>query len=318
MQNYAFQLNQIGTQIVYIANQMLGMKFQNNHIINDIDYEDIYPYINANKKNISFILPDKSIKNAKIPVTLKKDELYGTASQLNINKYANIQLFYNNQLIDNNDSNINFLSNGDQIIINEVMDYDPSYYDSLFINNNSGVRNIKFINNDDIETILFCTFPNDITAKKLIQAFLNKKHIPYQKRDYFSFQIRNSNSMLDKDDDVNSLSSSNFHDIIVIKAAIFPDNFFGKMLKVEFNIEVMNTDKITFQGYTGTLMQIKNFYHKIKGLLFDRLNVAYSYEMLESPIIYPGEINIGSNDERTLGDIGIRQNFICKIKARIR
>ena len=154
MQNYAFQLNQIGTQIVYIANQMLGMKFQNNHIINDIDYEDIYPYINANKKNISFILPDKSIKNAKIPVTLKKDELYGTASQLNINKYANIQLFYNNQLIDNNDSNINFLSNGDQIIINEVMDYDPSYYDSLFINNNSGVRNIKFINNDDMKTIL--------------------------------------------------------------------------------------------------------------------------------------------------------------------
>ena len=317
MQNYAFQLNQIGTQIVFIANQMLGMKFQNNQIINNIHYEDIYPYIKANKKNISFILPDKSIKNVKIPVTLKKDELYGTASQLNIYKYANIQLFYNNQLIDNNDSNINFISNGDQIIINEVMDYDPSFYDSLFTNNYSGFRNIKFINNDDFKTILICPFPNDITAKKLIQAFLNKMHIPYQKRDYFSFQIKYSSSILDKDDDVNSLSSSNFSAIIVRKAAIFPDNFYGKMLKVEFKIDVMNTDKNTFQGYTGTLMQIENFYHEIKGLL-DRLNVAWSYEMLESPIIYPGEINIQSNDERTLGDIGIRQNFICKIKARIR
>ena len=156
-----------------------------------------------------------------------------------------------------------------------------------------------------MKTILFYPFPNDITAKKLIQAFLNK----------ISFQIRSS--ILDKDDDVNSLSSSNFYEIIVRKAAIFPDNFYGKMLKVEFKIDVMNTDKNTFQGYTGTLMQIENFYHEIKGLL-DRLNVAWPYEMLESPIIYPGEIKIQSNDERTFGDIGIRQNFICKIKARIR
>ena len=62
----------------------------------------------------------------------------------------------------------------------------------------------------------------------------------------------------------------------------------------------------------GTLNQIKDL-HKIMKNLY---NIGNGSDLLGNALIYPGEIEVKKNDERTFSEIGIRDNFICKMKLK--
>ena len=111
-----------------IANQMNQMvQAQNQEII----YDDIYPEIKEDKINIIFILSDNTRKYIKIPSSLRKNELYLVAESFRNIKYSDIALFYKNQLLNNDESTIEFILDGDSIKMDEILDVDLNYYNSL-------------------------------------------------------------------------------------------------------------------------------------------------------------------------------------------
>ena len=104
---------------------------------------------------------------------------------------------------------------------------------------------------------------------------------------------------------------------------IFPNHIFGFKVPIINNSRLFDDTQVTegkrifaqiylndigvFQLRFGTLNQIKELYKEIyKGNRFDSLEA----------IIYPGEIEVKENDERTFSEIGIRDDFICKLKTK--
>ena len=84
----------------------------------------------------------------------------------------------------------------------------------------------------------------------------------------------------------------------------------GKPLKVI--IEDYN-DEIICKWEVGTLEQIKDFYSKLKLEIYT-YKTSIGNHLIEDPVIYPGKIELKMDDERTFSAIGIRENFICKVK----
>ena len=82
----------------------------------------------------------------------------------------------------------------------------------------------------------------------------------------------------------------------------------GKDLKV--TLVNYNNNNIITNGKVGTLGQIKNLYDFVKY----EIELLLTKKLLENPRIYPGGIEVKENDERTFSSIGIRDNFICKVK----
>ena len=88
----------------------------------------------------------------------------------------------------------------------------------------------------------------------------------------------------------------------------------GDLLFVEGKriiVTIYYNDKAVYLRPCGTLNQIKEFHKQITKLLeFD------NYDLIGNGIIYPGEIKVKQNDERTFSEIGIRNNFSCKLKVK--
>ena len=90
--------------------------------------EDIYPYIKEPKKEIIFVTSDFKRKRVLIPKSLRKNELYNTSEKFRCHKYSEIKLLHNAEILDNDDTSIECISNQDIIKINESLDVDTSYY----------------------------------------------------------------------------------------------------------------------------------------------------------------------------------------------
>ena len=82
----------------------------------------------------------------------------------------------------------------------------------------------------------------------------------------------------------------------------------GKLLAVTIKNE---NNILTNEFVAGTLQQIKCFYKEIKSKLYSN-----HYKLMDNPVIIPGEIELKQDDERTFSSIGIRENFICKVKVQ--
>ena len=88
----------------------------------------------------------------------------------------------------------------------------------------------------------------------------------------------------------------------------------GDLLFVEGKriiVTIYYNDKAVYLHSCGTLNQIKEFHKGIKELL--KLD---NYDLIGNGIIYPGEIKVKQNDERTFSERGIRNNFSCKLKVK--
>jgi hypothetical protein len=106
--------------------------------INDDDndknniYGELLPYIHEEKKIIKFINSNKMLYNIKIPCSISKSDLYGIAQLYKGQPYTYFILIHNNVILNNDDSSIEDISNGDSIIIIEDRIYpDKSYYLSI-------------------------------------------------------------------------------------------------------------------------------------------------------------------------------------------
>ena len=308
-------LNQnINNNFMNQINQMNQMN-QNNQMMNNQNqkknnYEDIFPYIKENKKNITFITSKNEYKNIKVPYSLRKDEIYSLAERFKCNKYSEIKLFHNNELLPNDDSFIDCLSNGDFIKIKEDLDIEPFYYNSL-IEKYKKFPKIRIIITNDAGQKYLRDLPKTITIEEMIKAFLSEMKIPFKYKIYYIFYYNA------QDLNENSFDNCLIEDIIKNNSTIYvteKDNVTngihpgpGKLIRVNIIIN----DKIFEKANVGTLQQLKNFYK----ILENYLNLIYN-KSIENAKIYPEEIELKQDDERTFSSIGIREEFICKINFK--
>ncbi len=298
----------------YNQNMAMNMNHQvaNNKEKDDDLYknepEDVYPYIKAPKKEIIFVKSDFKRKRVLIPENLRKNELYYTSTKFRCHKYSKIKLLHNAVILDDDDSSIECISNGDFIKINEYLDLDTSYYESLCLK----YKNSKFIKITLIkrnENKIIKSFPADITVLDMMKVFLTiMEIIPFKYPDgKFIYQAQGL------DGKKNELLKNVFEGEAIVYyittsnlgvGSPFGNLNIGKVLNFYIRPYCPN-----FKFNVGTLAQIKEFYKAL-----ELSQAMYSFEQkFDKVIINPGNIEIKKDDERTFSDIGIRKDFECEL-----
>lgn len=162
------------------------------NIINGKKSEILYPYIKGERKEIAFINSKKIKYLVKIPKSLRKNDIYSIAKKYRTSLYSEItKLIHNNKLLENNDSSIDCILNGDSIKIIECLDWDEtylSYSDSLLLKhkNSPMIYYIYFAHKSSGE-ITILHLPIDITVNEMKKIYLCKKGIPFKFIDLFDF-----------------------------------------------------------------------------------------------------------------------------------
>ena len=315
-QNQMFHINNLNDKnmnmnIDVIEREDMNHQFTNKEEEDDDIYanepEDIYPYIKEPKKEIIIVKSDLKRKKVFIPETLKKNELYYTSRMFKCQKYSTIKLLHNTEILDDDDTSIECISNGDIIKINECLDIDSSFYKSLLLKHKNS-KKIRIGLFSSLGNVLFKDFPIDITIIDMIKVFLTEMGIPFKNLKEFSFiyngEILNKskkNELLK--DCLQDLSRIEFVQHNMVTNDPFNDLKIGKILN--FNINNCN-----YNFTIGTLAQIKEFYNGLKIFLS---NYDMRNKKIDKVILNPGNIEIRVDDERTFSSIGIRENFECKI-----
>ena len=274
-----------------------------NFIKIDEDQDDIdeYPYILEEKTIIKFIRDDNTIRRVKIPISLKKNELYLIANNYKLREFSDIILSHKNTILNNDDSSINQIKLGDEIyIIEELEGIDAGYYKKyLEKHKNDKLININFEKmNGSKKNMVFSV---NTTIKEMIKIYLFESDIPEKYKNKFCFTY-NAESL--NINDTLSLSQKGFSDSSIIKVIEMndiynKDNIKGKILKATFT----KKKEIIKTCYIGTLNQVKD--------LFSLLHDLPNSEIIQN-IKIKGKIF--ENDEiRTLSSFGIRDDFICEI-----
>ena len=274
-----------------------------NFIKIDEDQDDIdeYPYILEEKTIIKFIRDDNTIRRVKIPISLKKNELYLIANNYKLREFSDIILSHKNTILNNDDSSINQIKLGDEIyIIEELEGIDAGYYKKyLEKHKNDKLININFEKmNGSKKNMVFSV---NTTIKEMIKIYLFESDIPEKYKNKFCFTY-NAESL--NINDTLSLSQKGFSDSSIIKVIEMndiynKDNIKGKILKATFT----KKKEIIKTCYIGTLNQVKD--------LFSLLHDLPNSEIIQN-IKIKGKVF--KNDEiRTLSSFGIRDDFICEI-----
>jgi hypothetical protein len=182
----------------------------NNEEDNNNRFEDVYPYINGNK--IQIILEGENNKRVYIliPTSLKSNELYYTARKYrkNIldNSFSKIKLYHNNILLNDDDTPIEFIHNGDTICMRRSI---SSSYQNIFQNNqNSPMINIHFSAN--IRERFCRPFPINISIRQMF-IFIFEEFFEENERNFIYF-VYNASIINTEDNTLlsNFFSSHNF------------------------------------------------------------------------------------------------------------
>lgn len=186
----------------------------------------------------------------------------------------------------------------------EELDVDLNYYNSLLSKKTS-----KNLYNITLETgtgyRINRTFPKDATIEEIIKSFLSIMRIPFKLylKDYY---IRYNGKTLHLED--KNILYENIYNVKIYFFESEKRKFQGKILEV---IIINENDICLIRVSAGTLQQIKCLYKEIKDTLYSN-----HFNLIENPIIIPAEIELKQDDERTFSSIGIRENFICKVKVQ--
>lgn len=165
--NYEYMNYDNPNQIKFILNlidpKFPGLKYNN---INEV--QDPLYYIKGHKITIKFINSDFIIYKVRIPKSISKFDLYTIAKLYKFHKNSNsdILLIYNNNILNNDESSIEFISENDEFRIVELRNYpDDSYYKFL---NQKNIKKqniiITFLSGHKVNFIL----PEDITISEMI------------------------------------------------------------------------------------------------------------------------------------------------------
>lgn len=298
------------------------MNMMNNSNIMDNDnmknFEDVYPYIKENKIGIILkgINTINNINNDKeyilIPSSLKKNELYYTIKKfsnivLDSNIYSEIKLYHNNKLLNNDDSSIDFILNGDIISVKSDTNFNSLYYQSILeIYKDSPKINITFRNTSGYRFNLI--LPDNISIKQMFKIFLKEMNLEKNK-DSLNF-LFNGVTMSTKDDRLlKNIFGGDSIITIFNTGELVPQNYIdnngpGKV----FEVSIENNKGIILDFKVGTLEQISNFRKRLNGKAEE-----LKYKINNNPILYPGNIEVKEDCERTFSSIGIRDDCICKL-----
>ena len=300
--NHIIAMNLMNCQI-NLNNQMKNGLNHNCHD-NIIEGEDIYSYILEEKKYIIFIRNDNTKIRMKIPISLRKNELYYTANLYKLNRYSDIILKYKNENLNEDESPIDDIIDGDEInIIETLEEIDINYYQNY----------LKLYNNENLINITFETMKGnlknlalsrDTKIKEMIKIYLFENKIPEKYKSDFFFMVNaetldnNDNSTLYE----KKISSSSR--IIVMERGIQNKNIIkGKKLKAS----IKNKNKIILTCNIGTLNQIKDFYNYLKSDLLKSENDKIKKIKID-------KIELKEDEGRTISSIGKREDFDCEIE----
>ena len=299
-------------------NKMPNLSLNENNINNNIinineisdysDYEDIFPYIKSPKKSIIFIKSLNEEIKVKIPNLVKKNDLYSIAQRFINNIYSDILLYYKNNLLDNNDTDIESLSDGDPIAIKEELNIDHSYEKHISAKyQNSEKKIIKFKNNK--EGYCYIILPLDLTCEELMEIYFIHFEIPPKYKNDFYFLFNTINIKQIPNEKLSNLVANISNPVILVDKVrnfeYYIPKGFGKIVKVL--IEDNRKGKIVLMRM-GILEQIKVLFLQDRFELsnFDYQNV---FENPKKYLFFIGENRIEINDERALASLGIRNDF---------
>ena len=287
--NYDFNLN----------NNTKGLRRQKS-ATNLIEIKDVCPNLNEEKKLIIFERNDKKQYKAKVPKSLRMVELYYVAIEFKINRYSKMELFHNDKYLKEDDSHINFISNGDKVIIAENLDeLNFSYYKNVYQKNlSSNIINIifKFSFNNKSKTM---TFSKKTRIREMFKMFFQENKILGEGKKYYKFLLDSKSLNVDDDSPIENKFFSDNKTIIVDEVKEM-NEIKGKKLEVD----VRNRRNKLFKTSIGTFNQIKDLYYRLEQNYLNR-------KIIQRITIKGKELIRG--DERTFFSINVRDNFKCII-----
>jgi len=289
--------------------------------INDDDndkyniYGELLPYIHEEKKIIKFINSNKMLYNIKIPCSISKSDLYGIAELYKGLNYTNIILIHNNNILNNDESSIEDISNGDSIIIIEDRIYpDKSYYLSIqkkYENNNKNKINIVF---NEFRRLLGThnfVFSEITTITEMIYSIYLFFGLDYRNlrlmHNMMTIEAKETNiyNYFLKPQMVNILGLKRQNDRNLTECKIIGKAISAKLLndknEEEFKVIVgrLNNTKVLFCG------KIDHGF----GWFKDNLRGLYN--------ICIGNIEIKFENNQSFFSRGIKEDFACRIKLKI-
>jgi len=249
------------------------------------EIEDIYPYINEKKINISFKNKYNVIKRVSIPASLRNCELYYKADKINnpaffeYSDVKSIRLYLKDQLIENNDEQINkIVFDGAQIFIMEIN-----------------------------ELLIYEIRPNEENLRYLISFESLKDNYetmtPLEQMNCISVQSNNPEKVYELYGKIflflNDINKNNKN--------ILKKDLPGKKLNVDL---IDKNNKFIGNVYANSLQQIKTFYNNLV-IYLSRNKIPFSGK----PVILflRSIINDLDRNERTFSSYGILYNCMCKI-----
>ena len=273
---------------------------------------ELLPYIHEEKKIIKFINSNKILYNIKIPCSITKSDLYGIAELYKGMMLSNILLIHNNNILNNDESSIEDISNGDSIIIIEDRIYpDNSYYLSI---------QKKYKNNNKKINVIFKEFRSLIgthnfvlSGMTTITEMINSINL------FFGLDYRNLRlmyNMITIEPKETTISNYFMREMLTLtgikkqnernltECRIIGKNISAKLLndkneeKYKVVVGRLNNTKVLF---------CPDLDHGF-GFFKDNLRGLYN--------IYINNKEIKYEDNQSFSSLGIKEDFVCRVKLK--
>ena len=325
--NNGINMNKINTNMSQINSNMnstmdkmnLNNQYNEKNNIENKEYKDIYPEIKEKKIKVKFIFYKKDYYYIQIPSSLRKDELYSVANDIQIQEYtpfANdniemIELFHNGIELENDDSPINCINDFDSIIVEFNNSEIELYKESLHLK--AKFSEILYIpmkpEYNCIRRVL--GLEKNMTIEELMKVFciynyIKWPHISNPLLVYNNQILKYNRTLIDYNIGQKSMLHIFFNKYDNVSYSVI--RYLGKHLHVFIKDEI---DNLEFNFHAGTLQKIKDFYKDLD-LYFKARGKS---KIKESSIIYIENIELKKDEEKTFNSLGIRNDFTCIIKT---
>ena len=284
--------NQIKNILNLLNPNYPGLKYDNANKIEDPLY-----YIKTVKKTLKFINSDYIIYKVRIPITITKYDLYTIAKLYKNNNQSSsdVLLIYQNKVLAQDESSIEFMSEDEEIRIIEPRNYPDDLYYNFLNQTNEPKFNIIFSLQSGCKKNLI--LPESTSISDMIKAFKLKFGL---ENDYTEL-IYNSIKLSAKD-------NRKIMDVIINGSVILVLNIINSPYVIGKSVVVnisYNTKKILENWIfdIGLLNSIKYIIDKVES--FHRARIKN---------LSIGNKKLTRDDERCLSEIGIFQNFDCIVE----
>jgi hypothetical protein len=291
-----------------------------------------FRYIKEDLLNITFLIYQNTSIKTQIPKFITKNELYYIADSIknkSLFEFSDpngIVLFYNKNIIQKDDSDINFLKDNAsiQIVDNPAPEYDYTYYKNLESNikNKKSYINLFF----DYDCIIYnMQFPRELPFNEVSHNFFSKYAIEKSNRDKFKFNFKLGSSLIEANnattvENLDLIDISNLKIDAYIRDPYKKIEYPGKFIKATLLEKYGNLMPKT-EFHVGTLQQIRKLYELISNELEgkkdnqnkDRDKDKSINKTKYTFLIVINENEISPKDEIIFSSLGIRDDFSFKL-----